>query len=104
MDSLYHFVAGLVVAVVLAYTLKNIAKVSSAPRFIWSTYLVCFLLYFREVTQFQTKNFESHILKGWNPWSTDFPWSQNKQLETFLPIAMMLIVAYAVSWYYKKRR
>jgi hypothetical protein len=99
MDTLYHFLGGLAVALVVAYSLKNIAKVPFVARFRWATYLVSSLIYFREVTQFQTKNFESHILKGWNPWSDLYPWSLNKQLETFVPIILMLALACVVFWY-----
>lgn len=102
MDSLYHTLGGIIGVMVIAYSLKLIASTPFVRRLLWSTYLVAFLIYFREVTQFQTKNFESNIFKGWNPWSVDFPWSQGKQLETFVPIALSLVLAYAVAWYYRK--
>jgi hypothetical protein len=98
MDTLYHFLGGIVAVLVLSYSLKNIAKVPFAARFTWATYLVSFLIYFREVTQFQTRNFESSIFTGWNPWSELYPWSIDKQLETFLPIVILVIIASMVCW------
>jgi hypothetical protein len=99
MDTLYHFLGGLAVVLVVAYSLKNIAQVGFVARFKWATGLVCFLLYFREVTQFQTKSFESNFLKGWYPWSELYPWSLDKQLETFFPIAVLIVIALVVHWF-----
>lgn len=56
-------------------------------------YLASFGLYFREVTQHQTKHAESFFLTGWNPWSEVYPWGWHKQIETFVPIILLVLFA-----------
>lgn len=54
--------------------------------------LAAFTLYFREVGQAQAKHYDFDFRWGWLPWK----WSRGKNIETWIPVAVVLAVAFGV--------
>ena len=79
-DSLYHLILINVLFVVLFLINKFMNPLISAAL------IAMFMIYFREVTQIQIKNFDADFFHGWDIKK----WSDSKNLETFFPIGIML--------------
>jgi len=79
-DTLLHILLGLVLANLFAAVV-----LLAGPR-AGAAILAAFWLFTREVTQQQTKHFDSDIRKGWDFWN----WSRSKNLETWMPVGCVL--------------
>lgn len=53
-------------------------------------HVACVFIYVREVTQLQASRYNYDIAFGWNPFASDSLWSDQKMLETFFPILVLL--------------
>lgn len=61
-----------------------------APPWFAAATVIAVMLYWREVTQEQTKRYDSDIRRGWAFWH----WSLSKNVETWVPIATVFALAY----------
>jgi hypothetical protein len=94
-DTSYHVIAGIISTLVVAYLLSRLHVPYSRAEKVWyASWVVVFLLYFREVTQQQSLYYHSDIFSGWFPLGGEFPWGLNKNVETFIPICITLMVAF----------
>ena len=86
MDGVLHTGLGLAVGAALLIAFLIAGPVMAAGLFgAWD-------IYFREVTQEQAKHFDFDFRKGWNP----AKWSKAKNLETWIPVGVVLCVAAAI--------
>jgi hypothetical protein len=56
--------------------------------------LAAFWLYSREVTQKQGSAYGNDFRRGWLPWK----WSRSKNIETWIPVCVVLCVAAAIEF------
>jgi hypothetical protein len=80
-DALYHIFLGIGLCLTLLVILL-------LPKLIAIAIIVAFILYFRELTQVQSKLYDGDIRRGWN--FTE--WSVSKNVETWVPIGVILIM------------
>ena len=66
------------------------ALLTFAPLWLAAATIIAVMLYWREVTQEQTKRYDSDIRRGWAFWH----WSLSKNVETWVPIATVFALAY----------
>lgn len=86
MDTLYHCILGLFLLIV------TVGVILILPVLLSAAFIAAFILYFREVTQDQTKHYDSNFAEGW-----DFRlWSRGKNIETWIPI--FFVVTVGVLW------
>lgn len=82
-DGLYHIILGFIYAALAFLIIWTFDDVTAAAL------LASLFIFLREVTQQQTKRFESDVMKGWDVWN----WSQDKLLETAVPVLFFLLIA-----------
>lgn len=87
-DTLLHILLGLT----LLFGFK--AGLLIATPTITAGTIAAFSLYFREVTQQQAKLYHFDFRSGWNP----MKWSAGKNLETWIPVGVVLGVAAAIEF------
>lgn len=88
MDTLAHILLGLAIAgsVLVAFLLLGPVMAAGVVG-AWD-------IYFREVTQLQGKHFDNDFRSGWLPWK----WSSEKNIETWLPVGVVLGAGAAIEW------
>lgn len=87
-DAFLHALLGLAIAGILVAAFFLLGPVMAAGMFgAWD-------IYFREVTQLQGKHFSNDFRRGWNP----LAWSGEKNLETFIPVCIVLGVGMAIEY------
>lgn len=83
-DTLMHCLMGLVTAAILVICYHLVGVLPTiAIATAWATVL-------REVTQRQSGYFKDDFRKGWDFWN----WSRAKQVETIVPVAMILALGF----------
>lgn len=86
LDTLYHVLLGIALAVI-AYVLVLLFDDKLAAAIVGAA-----IIFLREATQEQTENYGSDFRKGWDFWN----WHRSKNFETWVPIAVVLIVGILV--------
>lgn len=57
-----------------------------APPYVAAAIIAGHILFLRELTQEQTRRYDSNFFQGWAFWK----WSDNKNWETWVPIGLIL--------------
>ena len=87
MDTLLHIALG----VTLLFAFKAVMVLGPTLS---AGLIAAFWLYSREVTQEQGKHYGNDFRKGWLPWK----WSLEKNIETWIPVGVVLGVAMAIEF------
>ena len=82
-DTIQHVLGGIVL------TLAAYVLVALLPNMVACAIIASAFILLREVTQEQTKNYDSDFTRGWDFWN----WSNDKNVETWVPIAALIIVS-----------
>lgn len=85
-DTLGHILLGLAILFASYWASLLLGPMPTAGMF------AAFWLYTREVTQQQGKHFDNDFWKGWN----SIHWSSEKNIETWIPVAVVISVAVCV--------
>lgn len=85
-DTLGHVLLGLILMGTFYAASLLLGPMLTAGLF------AAFWLYAREVTQHQGKHFDNDFRSGWLPWK----WSLEKNIETWIPVAVVMSVAVCV--------
>lgn len=87
MDALLHILLGL--GLLFAFkVLMLLGPTLSAGT------IAAFWIYSREVTQKQGSDYGNDFGRGWNP----FAWSRRKNIETWIPVGVVLGVSAAIEF------
>ena len=95
MDTVLHIILGLFLLTVF-YGVIRISGVGKKKSLKNAALFSVLFLYLREVTQHQTKYFDSDFFSGWIPWAGEAVWSVGKQIETFVPIVIVTLMALTI--------
>lgn len=88
MDALLHTLLGLTLLFAFKAVMLLVGPTLAAGL------IAVFWLYSREVTQEQGKDYANDFRFGWLPWK----WSVRKNLETWIPVCVVLGVAAAIGF------
>ena len=85
-DAWRHILLG------LAFWCIAIICILLFPAVVAAGAIACLCIYYREVTQLQTKSYDSDIREGWNYRL----WSRAKNIETWFPIGAIMVFTLVV--------
>lgn len=87
-DAVYHIPLGL-----------GLGALTIGPYLVMNIYSAALVngawaLFFREATQKQMDDYSGDFERGWDFWN----WSVGKNIETWIPVALLLGASFLVAW------